>query len=767
MGNSTSNIRIDIEAGVNPAGFDATVAQMERVRTAGSKMASQYSGINAAVKEHSAAVTDTDRNITRLLDRYDLQGSKLRKLQADFKALDAAASGGRIAAIDDTRADAAYARLQKEIAAASAETAKFGHTSDAAALSAGQLRMATRQLPMQFTDITTSLIAGQPPMMVLMQQGGQLKDSFGGIGAAAKAMGGYILGLINPLTLTAAALGAGAVAWYKWGESAREAAEKSKAALAEAEKLAKLTKHMTPAEEVQDINKQIAALKEKNFWIEKNTPSMKAVMDSENSQLFSGASEERKRREVHLATVKANLESINNLERNRQDIEKQIAQQAEAESKRNQRGYRQSEAGKAERDYQQAIESATRHLAVLKSQAEATDRLTESEKKLIEFDAEHKPSRDKRIEQQRLAARAVLEEAAALDRAASIKRAASKADQEAAGIIDKARTTSAEYLNQLQFETSLLGKSATEVQKLTEQRRIELQLEKELLAIRNNSAFGSRNTNPEVDAAYQRAVAAAQASAEAAKAGAEVEIEARRRVATSWEFGAKEAIRKYDEAVKNSAAQSERLFSTAFKSAEDAITKAMMTGKLSVRDFANATIEEFYRIKVAQPMVSAGANFLGDLFGGMFGGGTSVDAGGGVMGNVMDTSGVMVGGGRASGGPVSPNTLYPVNERGPELLNYDGNDYLMMGGRGGYVKPLADASSSGTMSAAPSFTVNVFNAPAGTQVQQRRDGNGGMTLDVIIEQIEGGIARNVTRGTGALSGALTQTYGLNRAAGAY
>ena len=48
-------------------------------------------------------------------------------------------------------------------------------------VSARQTESALRQLPMQFTDIFTSLAAGQNPLLVLLQQGGQIKDSFGGV----------------------------------------------------------------------------------------------------------------------------------------------------------------------------------------------------------------------------------------------------------------------------------------------------------------------------------------------------------------------------------------------------------------------------------------------------------------------------------------------------------------------------------------------------------------------------------------------------------
>ena len=82
-------------------------------------------------------------------------------------------------------------------------------------VSAAQTAAALRQVPAQFTDIVVSLQAGQAPLTVLLQQGGQLKDMFGGTGAAAKALGGYVMGLVSPLTLVAAAGAATAVAFHQ------------------------------------------------------------------------------------------------------------------------------------------------------------------------------------------------------------------------------------------------------------------------------------------------------------------------------------------------------------------------------------------------------------------------------------------------------------------------------------------------------------------------------------------------------------------------
>jgi len=89
-------------------------------------------------------------------------------------------------------------------------------------VSAAQTAAALRGIPAQFTDIATSLAAGQAPLTVFLQQGGQLKDMFGGIGPAARALGGYVAGLINPFTLAAA--GAGALA-YAYVQGAGESEE--------------------------------------------------------------------------------------------------------------------------------------------------------------------------------------------------------------------------------------------------------------------------------------------------------------------------------------------------------------------------------------------------------------------------------------------------------------------------------------------------------------------------------------------------------------
>ncbi|WP_219631074.1 phage tail length tape measure family protein, partial [Stenotrophomonas maltophilia] len=70
-----------------------------------------------------------------------------------------------------------------------------------------------RQLPAQITDITTSIVSGMPIWMVAIQQGGQLKDSFGGVVPAARALAGAITPTIAVVGGLAAAVGGLVLAW--------------------------------------------------------------------------------------------------------------------------------------------------------------------------------------------------------------------------------------------------------------------------------------------------------------------------------------------------------------------------------------------------------------------------------------------------------------------------------------------------------------------------------------------------------------------------
>lgn len=63
-----------------------------------------------------------------------------------------------------------------------------------AGISVGQYSAAIGMLPAQLTDIATQLAGGQSPFLIMLQQGGQIKDSFGGLGPMLQALRDALFG---------------------------------------------------------------------------------------------------------------------------------------------------------------------------------------------------------------------------------------------------------------------------------------------------------------------------------------------------------------------------------------------------------------------------------------------------------------------------------------------------------------------------------------------------------------------------------------------
>ena len=95
-------------------------------------------------------------------------------------------------------------------------TAKMGGLSDK------QHAAAMRGLPAQFTDIVVSLQGGQNPLTVFLQQGGQIKDMFGGVGAAVTAVTRGIAAMVSPVTILGAAVVTMAYGWYAGAQESQK-----------------------------------------------------------------------------------------------------------------------------------------------------------------------------------------------------------------------------------------------------------------------------------------------------------------------------------------------------------------------------------------------------------------------------------------------------------------------------------------------------------------------------------------------------------------
>lgn len=175
--------------------------------------------MNQAERALASATKEAKRQgdaLDRLVGQIDPTVAAYSRLDKMEQQLEAHRKAGRLptddynvylAKLNETRN--ALAATDKAIGA---NTRGFNQQGISAKAMAANLR----NVPAQFTDIAVSLQAGQAPLTVLLQQGGQLKDMFGGIGPAAKALGGYVLGLVNPFTIAAAAAAVLALA-YKQG----------------------------------------------------------------------------------------------------------------------------------------------------------------------------------------------------------------------------------------------------------------------------------------------------------------------------------------------------------------------------------------------------------------------------------------------------------------------------------------------------------------------------------------------------------------------
>ena len=155
-----------------------------------------------------------------------------------------------------------------------------------------------------------------------------------------------------------------------------------------------------------------------------------------------------------------------------------------------------------------------------------------------------------------------------------------------------------------------------------------------------------------------------------------------------WALGAQEALLNYASDSANAFKQTEDLVGSAFKGMEDALVNFVMTGKGNFADLAKSIIADLVRIQIKAAMTSAiggggGGGILSTIFRAVAGSFGAPAASSSMYS--LGSSGTSISGFRADGGPVSAGGLYRVKERGPEMLDEGGKQYLMMGNQSGSV----------------------------------------------------------------------------------
>ncbi|HDS9364187.1 phage tail length tape measure family protein [Klebsiella pneumoniae] len=208
MTEQTSRLAIVIDSSGAEKQADNLATALVKMTQAGERAATSAGKVTKATDEEK-------QSLSELLDRIDPVNAALNKLDKQQQDLAKFKSKGMV----DTDTFDLYS---KKIEETRNRLTGFRDGLGKTGQSAAQTAFAMRMIPAQMTDIIVGLSTGQSPFMVLMQQGGQLKDMFGGIGPAIKGVGGYVLGLINPVTLAAAAVGVLGLAYYKGSQEQDE-----------------------------------------------------------------------------------------------------------------------------------------------------------------------------------------------------------------------------------------------------------------------------------------------------------------------------------------------------------------------------------------------------------------------------------------------------------------------------------------------------------------------------------------------------------------
>ena len=253
------------------------------------------------------------------------------------------------------------------------------------------------------------------------------------------------------------------------------------------------------------------------------------------------------------------------------------------------------------------------------------------------------------------------------------------------------------------------------------------------------------------------------------------------RSSREWSDGVRRAIRDYLDEATDAAKTFEQATTRALKASEDAFVEWAMTGKFSAKDLFNTIAEEALRAAYRMAVVAPLNNILGSIFGAIGGsifGGTGVattSSGTPMIGDFPVSSGPTA---FAHGGGVIGRDAFPARMVDPRA--FDGASRYHRGGIVGGEMPIVARSGEGVFTpgqmqalapvpdARPvvHVAVNVRNTAPGARASAdvRREPGGDLTLDIMIERIEGGMARHIGRGEG-LAPTLERRYGLNPAAG--
>ncbi|GAA0473621.1 hypothetical protein GCM10009413_06910 [Tatumella punctata] len=236
MAEQSSRLAVIIDSSGAQKNADSLATSLAKLTQAGEKAETATENLSGATKDYNSwmkqgprlvddvtnstqaatkATNDEAKALGSLLDKINPINAALNRLDDQQQALSKFKSKGMLDEETFTEYSDRIDQARSKLTGFSEVLTKTGDTSRHAAHNMAMI-------PSQLSWMVTSIASGQSPIMALVQQGSMLSDMMGGLGPTIKAVGTYLAGLVNPLTIAGAAVAVLGLAYYQ-GEQEQEA----------------------------------------------------------------------------------------------------------------------------------------------------------------------------------------------------------------------------------------------------------------------------------------------------------------------------------------------------------------------------------------------------------------------------------------------------------------------------------------------------------------------------------------------------------------
>lgn len=316
---------------------------------------------------------------------------------------------------------------------------------------------------------------------------------------------------------------------------------------------------------------------------------------------------------------------------------------------------------------------------------------------------------------------------------------------------DKFTTSLDQSTDALAFQSTLLGKSAQEVEQLNAEYRIQADLKRQIADLTRSIGTVDEETVAKMTAGAQAQIAIQRAM-----------ISARQTEQRTIQFGMGQAFQTYVDQAGNAAKNVESLFSNAFRSMEDAIVNFAMTGQMSFNQMANAIIADIMRIYIRMAIVGLVQQFVLPMFS-TTPGVSSNPAYQGPPTAATAARGYAEGGYTGDGGKYQPAGIVHAGEF---VMSKAATSRIGVGTLNRMLKGYADGGYVGGSSGVPmgggDININISNeagADGYRATATAKKNDGGFDIDVMIRKaINSDMQRN-----GPISQQMSNTFNLRRA----